>query len=349
MNSIASLLEENKNLLAFTALGIAGGAAWYYGNKFSEAKRRFEVPTKWEEVGKVDDILIYSLKSAKSISVPTAEATDVGLKHGYLADRSILLMNEEGNMITGREAYKLVTMSTSLKNDNLVIQNLEGESVSINYNDFVNRNNKIIDFKIRGDPVQGVDCGDEVAEWMSKQLYDNKRKVRLVYIGTDKWDRRKRHLEYFDFPLFQKNDSARYFDSCTYMMASNSSLKELNGRLSKPVTMRYFRPSIVIGGAPPFDEDTYEFVKIGDKVIFHVAKPCERCILTQVNPDTGIINREHFETLLKYRTPKHPPELVKAWKHKPIFGFHCGIDSPGTINVGDKVYVSRAKKQFWHV
>ena len=40
----------------------------------------------------------------------------------------------------------------------------------------------------------------------------------------------------------------------SYLLATETSLKDLNGRLEKPVTMNNFRPNIVVANEIPFDE-----------------------------------------------------------------------------------------------
>ncbi len=88
------------------------------------------------------------------------------------------------------------------------------------------------------------------------------------------------------------------------MAFSAASLDELRCHLSEEdaphVTNRNFRPNIVVAGCPPFDEDRWLQLRIGDAE-FTCFKPCTRsvfsnsviplfpcrCILTTVNPETG--------------------------------------------------------------
>lgn len=60
-----------------------------------------------------------------------------------------------------------------------------------------------------------------------------------------------------------------------YMLLSEESVEDLNKRLEKPVPPKQFRPNIVIKGAAPYAEDSWDYVKIGD-VIFRNIKPCTR-------------------------------------------------------------------------
>ena len=75
------------------------------------------------------------------------------------------------------------------------------------------------------------------------------------------------------------------------------------------------------------------FLRIGDEVILHFAKPCHRCIVTQVDPETGklIPNGEPMRTLKKYR-------MIEPTLNGPIFANQFGIDIHGKVKVGDFVY-----------
>ena len=79
-------------------------------------------------------------------------------------------------------------------------------------------------------------------------------------------------------PRFQ----GTYHDQTAFMMIPEESLAELNNHLKNSVSMRNFRPSIVIKGTPePFSEDVWTYVRIGADggPIFKTAKPCTRCVI----------------------------------------------------------------------
>lgn len=72
----------------------------------------------------------------------------------------------------------------------------------------------------------------------------------------------------------------------SYHLINDASVDELNTKLQNPVSAYNFRPTIVINTAP-LAEKVWDWVKIGD-VVFRVAKPCTRCMLTTIDPETGI-------------------------------------------------------------
>ena len=77
----------------------------------------------------------------------------------------------------------------------------------------------------------------------------------------------------------------------------------------------------------------YIHTRIGDEVILRYAKPCHRCMVTQVDPKTGKLYEkgEPMRTLKKYRMTE--PEL-----NGPIFAVQFGIEVCGTAKIGDIVY-----------
>ncbi|CAL4248573.1 unnamed protein product, partial [Meganyctiphanes norvegica] len=124
--------------------------------------------------------------------------------------------------------------------------------------------------------VQGQDCGEDVAQWITQAVNGNKEKLRLLYKGTVLEDKPARPIIYFDFPHQKKTDTAYFADTSPYHIANENSLTDLNSRLeeAEAVTMQSFRPNIVITGPPAWDEDDWHYIKI-ENAIFRRIKPCE--------------------------------------------------------------------------
>jgi uncharacterized protein YcbX len=97
--------------------------------------------------------------------------------------------------------------------------------------------------------------------------------------------------------------------------------------------MRRFRPSVVVAGAPAWAEDDWKRVRIGP-VTFRVAKGCDRCVLTTVDPDTAAKGHEPLFTLARHR----------RWDGKIWFGINLIPDLPGpgpgaALRPGDPVEI----------
>jgi uncharacterized protein YcbX len=92
--------------------------------------------------------------------------------------------------------------------------------------------------------------------------------------------------------------------------------------------MRRFRPNLVVGGCAPHAEDTWRRLRIGD-ITLRVAKPCSRCIIPTIDPETAERGAEPLRTLLAYRKRAR----------KIFFGQNLVHDGPGLLRADMPVEV----------
>ena len=93
--------------------------------------------------------------------------------------------------------------------------------------------------------------------------------------------------------------------------------------------MKRFRPNLVVKNTAPYQEDKWEAIKIGDCQL-QIVKPCSRCVLTTVDPETGkFSSREPLKTLAKYR----------EFNGKVLFGQNLIPLSLGKLEGGMKVEI----------
>ncbi|HZZ53760.1 MAG TPA: MOSC domain-containing protein, partial [Trebonia sp.] len=95
-----------------------------------------------------------------------------------------------------------------------------------------------------------------------------------------------------------------------------------------PLPMTRFRPSVVVAGAPAWAEDGWRRLRIGE-VTFRVAKGCDRCVLTTVDPDTAVKGKEPLVTLARHR----------RWDGKVWFGVNLIPDAPHPGAPGEPIAV----------
>jgi uncharacterized protein YcbX len=144
--------------------------------------------------------------------------------------------------------------------------------------------------------------------WLSEFLG---RPVRLVWMPPETQRR-------VDPRYALSDDHTGFADGFPFLLISRASLDALNARLQTPVSMERFRPNLVVAGCPPHAEDQWQRLRIGD-MEFRVAKPCSRCVIPTIDPDTGVRDpgAEPLRTLSAYR--RH--------QGKVYFGqnlLHCG-------------------------
>ena len=164
------------------------------------------------------------------------------------------------------------------------------------------------------------DCGDESAEWLSNFLGSPLRLVRMG--GT------------YQRPVLKKaaqaGDVVTFADSCPFMVMSEASLADLNGRLATPLPMNRFRPNLVVADCAPYAEDAWTRVRIGD-VVLRSAGPCTRCPITTTDQLTAARGKEPLKTLATYRRDPDDPTDVN-------FGVNLIHETKrGTVRVGDAV------------
>jgi hypothetical protein len=117
-----------------------------------------------------------------------------------------------------------------------------------------------------------------------------------------------------------------FADAFPFLLISEASLADLNGRLDTPLPMNRFRPNLVIAGGTAFGEDALSAFRIG-ALPFRVVKPCDRCVLTTTDQATAERGVEPLRTLATYR----------RWDGKVWFGQNVVHEGTGRLAVGDVV------------
>jgi uncharacterized protein YcbX len=121
------------------------------------------------------------------------------------------------------------------------------------------------------------------------------------------------------------DDHTGFADGYPILLASEGSLEDLNARLETPVPMNRFRPNLVVRGCPPFEEDRWKRIRIGE-VELAVVKACARCVVTTIDKDNLETSREPLKTLAKFR--KHPRGVLFGQNLIPLNQGHIQTGMP---------------------
>ncbi|KAG8228903.1 hypothetical protein J437_LFUL011151 [Ladona fulva] len=135
-------------------------------------------------------------------------------------------------------------------------------------------------------------------------------------------------------------DTGALTDATSFSLLAESSVADLNHRLEKEVSALTFRPNFVVHGtAAPYEEEQWDWIRIGETV-FQNVRPCTRCLLTTVDPETGT-NYKNGQPLKELKSYKQiTEEKLKPFAgESPVLGIHLGLRKPGTVKIGDPVYV----------
>jgi uncharacterized protein YcbX len=259
---------------------------------------------------KVASLHVYPIKACGAVEVDLM-ALD---RRGPVGDRRFMIVDEDGRFLTQREEPTLALISPTLVEGGVRLDAPAQETLEVS-SDGDRRG--VVVWRLE---LEAIDMGDEVALWLSRHLG---RSVRMVRMAPDV-------IRPVDAPYGNGETSVAFADGFPLLVTHTASLDELNGRLNEPVSMARFRPNLVVTGGEPWAEDGWRNLTVGD-VSISLVKPCERCKVVNVAPDTAETSKEPLRTLATYRC------VTQAGV---IFGQNGIHEGPGTIEVGDEVLVS---------
>jgi uncharacterized protein YcbX len=235
----------------------------------------------------VSSLTYYPVKACRGIEVDSSWVSRMGLEH----DRRMMVVTPDGEFLTQREYPRLALVTPKLRECTLELSAPNFESIQLGLQT-TGTPWRVNVWKSKG--VQAIDQGEEAARWFSDWLGTE---VRLVHIA----DGYKRLVN--ESYAVNEDDHTGFADGYPILLASEEGLQDLNSHLESPVPMNRFRPNIVVKGCGPFEEDTWNRIRIGD-VELAVVKPCARCEVTTIDKETLERSKEPLKTLGKYRKQK---------------------------------------------
>ncbi|GAA4755540.1 MOSC domain-containing protein [Nocardioides endophyticus] len=260
----------------------------------------------------------FPVKSCRGESVDSAVVEPWGLA----GDRRWMLVDEAGSAITAREANQLLLVHPELTADGLIVAAPDLPPFTISTPD--PRTQTPVD--LWKSELTAAPAGPEADAWFSKALG---QPARLVYL--DDPTRRATSPEFSE-----PDDRVSFADGYPLLVATEASLAALNDVIVErsagahaPLPMTRFRPNVVIAGSEAWAEDGWRRIRIGDAV-FRAVKGCARCVITTIDPDTAVREKEPIASLAR----------IRRWDGATWFGVNLVPDTAGvTIRVGDEVEV----------
>ena len=254
---------------------------------------------------------IYPLKSAGGISLEKTITEARGLAY----DRRWMVVDDTGQFMTQRTYPKMALIITSLSTQTLI---LNAPGMSKLFLPLFPTEGDSQEVKIWNDLCEAWTVNPEATTWISEYIG---KSCKLVYMP----DRSNRPI---DANYAVDEYQVAFSDGYPLLLISEASLNELNSRLPEIVTMKRFRPNLVVTNTEPYEEDSCKKIIVGE-CEFNVVKPCSRCILTTVDPENGKFSgKEPLRTLATYRTVNG----------KVMFGQNMITTIQGTLKVGMPVY-----------
>lgn len=263
---------------------------------------------------RVAGLFIYPVKSCRGHAVSSA-AVDAW---GFVADRRYMVVSPAGDFFTQRQFPRMALIETELTTAGIGLAAAGHPAIEVS---LLPRQPTTLAAKIWKDAVLTDDCGDAVADWLTRFLGTP---ARLVHMGAD----------YHRPVKAQPGDTVSFADGYPFLAITEASVAQLNDRIiaagAEPVPSNRFRANLVLSGGEAFAEDAWARFRVGE-VTFRNAGPCIRCSVTTTDQHTAERGKEPLRTLATFRRADADPTDVK-------FGANLINETKsGTVRVGDEL------------
>lgn len=266
----------------------------------------------------IQHLFVYPVKSLGGCELSETRLTSRGLAY----DRRMMLIDENGKFLTQREVPEMAFFSTEMAGKELKIaarSEMGTEEICVLLDP---AHGKEVNVEVWTDQCVALEVSDEANTFFSEKF---KKGIRLVYMPEDSF-------RLVDDRYNIDNALTAFTDGYPILMIGSASLIDLNVRLRKNGYLKEmgwdrFRPNIVVNTIEPFEEDLWKKFVIG-KLQFEVVKHCSRCVMTTIDQQTGIKNKEPLFTLSQFRNTEN----------KVLFGQNViGKSKDGVLRVGDSL------------
>lgn len=223
----------------------------------------------------------YPIKGAAGLSERELSLHDRGLAY----DRRWMVVDEQGLFCSQRDLPELGRIQLAIEEQALLIDQELRVPLQA-------QGGELRRVKVWKDEVQAERVSEQADAWFSARLG---KKVSLVRMNTQ------------SLRQTPEGSSVSFADGYPILVCNSSSLQDLRERIGEQLLqMRAFRPNIVVEGAPPWAEDQWSRLRIGE-VELEMVSPCMRCKVTTLDPDNPHSvhpNKEPLRTLASFRKSK---------------------------------------------
>lgn len=247
-------------------------------------------------------LFVYPVKSCAGVEVQEAVLTATGLEW----DRGWMVVDAQGGFVTQREVPRLALVQPQLNAHELILRApgmaalhlaLEGARQSATV-------------QVWDDLVPAFDVGEVAAAWFTDFLgagHSGVSGVSLPRYRLVQFDPGHRRLSSLTWTCGVEALN-QFSDGFPLLVASEASVDGLNVKLRAAghgaVGVERFRPNVVLSGLLPHDEDRLALMYVdtgGAPVVLKPVKPCPRCPIPNIDPQTALSSLEVGDTLQTYR------------------------------------------------
>ena len=239
----------------------------------------------------LESIHVHPVKSCAGISLQSALLDETG----FDLDRAYMVVDPSGRFVSQRVLPRMALVRTTLKSAELILRAPGMLALHV----ALDRVEERSEAEVWKDRVAAFDMGALCAQWFSDFLG---QPLRLVRFDPDV--RRLASREWTG----ELEAPTAFQDGFPLLVASTAGLDELNRRLAlaggSPITRNRFRPNLVLSGLDPNGEDQLDeiaFTTADGPVRLKCVKPCVRCPIPDVDPESGVPGHAVGDTLSTYR------------------------------------------------
>ena len=242
------------------------------------------------------------LAPVKSLGLISADRVDISHR-GIEGDRRFMVLDAAGKVVTQRQIGKLTQVRAEYGSDPSVL--------TMTFPD--------------GSAVKGQ---VEPTEHRATVLWG--RVVEGNLIGGE-WAAALSEFCGVELRMFEAERAGACFDEYPVSIISRASIDHLTGLADgrKLFETQRFRPTILLDGCAPHEEDTWlgKGIQIGDRLRLRLISRDPRCAITTLDPTTGERDFDTLRLILSYR-----PSVRAAY-----FGVYGIVEVAGTVAIGDEV------------
>lgn len=262
----------------------------------NKSKERFSGSIKLRE------ICVFPVKSCGAFRVDTSWTIN---RRGLKYDREWMIVSSNGAAMTQKTDTRLCLIQPVIDEARNVMElrfrDANPFSVPLHVDMGDNKTvSSLCQSKVCGDRVDGIDCGDGVAEWLSNILGTNG--LRLIRQNENdkraaktKSETKKHAISLSNQAQFllinttsvdwlaKRVDDWSEFDDCSEKILQN--------------TIDRFRGNLIIESTEPLEEVRWQSIRFGDDIRLQVTGPCTRCQMICIDQSTGEKTSEPLRTI----------------------------------------------------
>lgn len=275
----------------------------------------------------IASLFTHPVKGGRAVQCEGSRVTARGLA----SDRCWLVTDAQGVFLTQRNCAALAKIIATPTPSGV---RLASETMDADIDVSFPENTPRQTITIWGDNVDAVLAGAAACDWLSAALGRN---GRFYFMDTDA---ERRTSDKWGVPA-----PVSFADAFPVLITTTASLAALNQEIARnggaAVGMERFRPNIVVAATDSWSEDFWKTIRLGD-VVFDLVKPCDRCVVTTKDQQSGeAMGKEPLTSLAIIRRSADPRI------NGVLFGWNAVPRNQGEIAVGDALVIIEPRPEGW--